>query len=131
MCRLLSHPQTMRSATTAIERFMTASIPIGMVQCRRTFALCQYRSVWSAWEDVVDDADHDRAHRTVRRFEDLARAVALVEDDDALVRAGADGVDGDEVVAALLALHDEQAPRVVERVLDRPVDLADDAAEDH
>ena len=76
----------------------------------------------SARKDVVDDPHHHRAHRPILRVEHLARAVALVEHDHALVGAGADGVDRDQIVAAIL-LDDEKAARVVERVLDRPVDL--------
>jgi len=40
--------------------------------------------------DVVDDSDDDGADRAVFRVEDLTRAVALVEHEDALVGAGAD-----------------------------------------
>src|SRR3954447_8528268 len=90
---------------------------------------------WSRFaHDVVDDADDDGAHRTVLRIEHLPGAVAFVEHEDALVGAGADRIGGDEVVAGGLAvlvdlLDHEQAARFVERMLDRSVDLADDAPE--
>src|ERR1051325_7020777 len=80
--------------------------------------------------DVVDDADDHRAHRPVLRIEHLPRAVAFVEDEHLLVRAGADGVDGDEVAAVVLFDH-EQAFAFVESMLDRAVHFADDASENH
>ena len=40
--------------------------------------------------DVVDDPDDDGSNRTILRIEYLPRAVAFVEDEDALVSAGAD-----------------------------------------
>src|ERR1041385_5001212 len=81
-------------------------------------------------DHVVHDPHHHRPHRRVGGLEHLPRAVAFIEADHVLAGAGVDGIEGDEVVAVLL-LHHEQALAFEKLVLDRAVDLADDAAEDH
>src|SRR4051794_12370590 len=84
----------------------------------------------------IHDADDDGADRRLRVAEDLAGAVAFVENEDSVADAGFDGGHGNEVAAAgfaggVEAVDDEQAAILVIGVVDRRDDFAGDLGDEH
>ena len=104
---------------------------------RRRRARMRSSEVWRpGLFDGIDDSDDDGADGAVFALEDLAGAIAFVEDQDGFVGTGAGGVGRDEVAGLRLAVHrdfldQQQALAVVEGVVDGGGDVADDASEDH
>ncbi len=90
----------------------------------------------SAELDRVDDADHECPDGSGALPHDLARRVALVEEQDCLARSRAYGVDGDEVptrggAVGVEQIAEEQPAAVEERNVDGGNDGSADPADLH